>query len=861
MADIKDPDLRQDVERTAEYARQAAQAAEGGNWITMLDERRPILEKKLKSLAKLASKVGVAAPTIEIGEEVKVKVYDPEDKLQQRVLFYVPGHKIKIVIPEEIKFSGDFEVLAKITQVESGANLVNSKTKDNAGLPQDLWTTDMHCEHCGKARKRKTLYYVEDLATGERKKIGSACVDDFTGHPGMEALASAAFQLYQGIQEFDDEPEEEYRPSPQAMGTELRDALAFSIQAIRENGKFVSRANEGPGNPATADVAAAGMTTYAKEGKGKPNEAEYVKADEIIAWLGDLSPNSDFEANLKTLSRVAVIQLRQMGYVAAMVPAYERATGAQRMRTNRAAEQETAQAGPSDPYRPEEIGKKTTFTGILEFKTSFDTPYGTKTLLKFKDEVGRNVTWSASGSPTVTLPKMSIEQKVRYVYERKGESTIPFRTPTDEVITRIRNGEDLGQDMWTSPERHQQRLQQARSTDINDPQAMESLRSQFMYVNVMRDLTVDQAVALAKSGDVEVVRVIESDAANLASMDYPEKGKMYQVTGTIKAKDVYRGEPQTSIQRAAITPVTPLKAALSVLDDVADVLWDEQVPLTATLAIEEAYALLAAADRNHSLVVHIPLPKALAALFPDAVHNHGHEPHATVCFVTKDPTDTIEANVLHTIRKAVQKIPPFTLQLDVGAGLQDFGEGNNGEKALWFSLNAEPNGMLSYLHRVIRQALEEEGLPCEAHDTFKGHVTWRYVPNDISLDDRNRIQQAAVSRVPAETSWNVRAVVVSTTRGDRVCMLNPKALVPAIVTRGALSASASSKKKQNDVLTHLYWAGRRGADLEDDVSDLEEAGLVRTVKTGKKLTKEGVARFAKISKKKAELVEKGVRNH
>jgi ribosomal protein S19E (S16A) len=92
-------------------------------------------------------------------------------------------------------------------------------------------------------------------------------------------------------------------------------------------------------------------------------------------------------------------------------------------------------------------------------------------------------------------------------------------------------------------------------------------------------------------------------------------------------------------------------------------------------------------------------------------------------------------------------------------------------------------------------------------------------------------------------------------------MLNPKALVPAIVTRGALSASASSKKKQNDVLTHLYWAGRRGADLEDDVSDLEEAGLVRTVKTGKKLTKEGVARFAKISKKKAELVEKGVRNH
>lgn len=81
-------------------------------------------------------------------------------------------------------------------------------------------------------------------------------------------------------------------------------------------------------------------------------------------------------------------------------------------------------------------------------------------------------------------------------------------------------------------------------------------------------------------------------------------------------------------------------------------------------------------------------------------------------------------------------------------------------------------------------------------------------------------------------------------------------------------AARSSQKNRNAVLTELFWAGKNGRDLslkrgtKQALADLEDSGDVRTTKGGKaKLTPQGVERFARISKRKADLVEKGVRQH
>lgn len=83
----------------------------------------------------------------------------------------------------------------------------------------------------------------------------------------------------------------------------------------------------------------------------------------------------------------------------------------------------------------------------------------------------------------------------------------------------------------------------------------------------------------------------------------------------------------------------------------------------------------------------------------------------------------------------------------------------------------------------------------------------------------------------------------------------------------AALVAAASRSKRNKVLTELFWVGKNGKDITREgkkraIQDLKDRGSVHETKGGKlKLTKKGVDDFAAISKKKAELVEKGVRKH
>ena len=798
LADVQNQELQYQLKREADDAAQDAARAAEPKWFKLIDDNRPAFDKKLKALSKHAAKLGVRPPEVEIGEEIDIPVY-PDGDTNRRPTHYIKGHKVRIVVPDEIKLGSDFEVLAMVKQLEGGVNTVHSFGRDDKNLPSDLWSTTMLCEHCNKVRARKSIFLVEDLATGERMKVGSACIDDYTGHPGMEALVNTAGKMFDGIDELmqdDDIAAGWDMGSSSNNGFLMEDVVSLALVIVEQDGKYISRTNENP--PLTFATASVVQTLLMKRIKEpdkvpEPSPVQMTRANEILKWVReDLVPVSEYERNLKAVAALKYVPTKQLGLVCSFIPSYGRAVGIAEATERRKAEAERVMTTTGgDPYRPEEIGKKITFRGHLEFRTSFDTQWGTKHILKFKDEVGRIVTWGTSASPRITLPKMNIMEKAKMVFDLLPRD-LPFKYNKykgnpDLAIADARAGRDLY--VFGSGKLSDNSMALIRNADLSDPEQLQNARDAVAYTMDLVQPSLEEVLALLKAKNPSVIATVEDNFTELTNDLTPEQGKTYIVTGTIKEKKIYRDEHQTEIQRATINPDKAISASLDLLSDIADVMADlDGIPLEATMAVEEAFAYLSASSRNHSLVVHIPLPKEIASYFPDAIYNHGHDPHATVCFVTSDPTATITENVVHAVRRACRKIPPFVLSLDVGAGLQDFGDGNNGEKALWFSLNAEPNGLLSYLHRVIRQALEEEGLPCEAHDTFKGHVTWRYVPNATTDAERARIQAAAVARMPANTSWLVRSVMVSTERGERAVILNPKALVPEIVTRGALSA-------------------------------------------------------------------------
>lgn len=173
-------------------------------------------------------------------------------------------------------------------------------------------------------------------------------------------------------------------------------------------------------------------------------------------------------------------------------------------------------------------------------------------------------------------------------------------------------------------------------------------------------------------------------------------------------------------------------------------------------------ASLTGADRNHGVVISIPVPMQFARRFPDpVVYNHGHPPHLTALYVANEMSMGDASHVLHMVRKVGRTLAPFRVFGDVNAGLKDFGDTDKGEKALWIPARADPRGELGRMHRALRSALEREGFEIESHNDYTPHITWSYVPNTISEEERRRTEARAADRFPDGFWFDVRHLQMS----------------------------------------------------------------------------------------------------
>lgn len=113
-----------------------------------------------------------------------------------------------------------------------------------------------------------------------------------------------------------------------------------------------------------------------------------------------------------------------------------------------------------------------------------------------------------------------------------------------------------------------------------------------------------------------------------------------------------------------------------------------------------------------------------------------------------------------------------------------------------------------------------------------------------------------------DTSARIDAVV------DRLSGVDLPSSTLELLEVAASKVQAATTQQKNKAITTLWWAGKAGKPAEglsrEVIDVLVEEGLVAKTKhkvMRYRLTSKGVERFAKISKKKKELVEKGVRKH
>jgi len=89
---------------------------------------------------------------------------------------FVHGLWYRVQITFDPERSGGWKLIAETT-FKNGVSKIDFF--DKADVPSNLDLSDRSCDHCGVERKRDTIYLLR--RNGEYKRVGSTCVEEFTG--------------------------------------------------------------------------------------------------------------------------------------------------------------------------------------------------------------------------------------------------------------------------------------------------------------------------------------------------------------------------------------------------------------------------------------------------------------------------------------------------------------------------------------------------------------------------------------------------------------------------------------------------------------------------------------------------------
>jgi hypothetical protein len=284
----------------------------------------------------------------------------------------------------------------------SGWNFVAAvdKTDDGSTITRTLPSQELNgyrpeqfqCDHCGSNRRRNSTYLLRN-EEGEYKQVGSNCLQSFLG------VKPAGLWML----DYDPEANGDYiRKGGYSWGSSdsaiPTTELVAAALAVSEGGeKYVSNkvASEWGITSTVADVKDYFFSRSAKKRWENVDHHEYVQEAQKIMSATTFDGDDDYNTNMRTLISQEYTSVKHMGYVASVIAAHKRQTGA----LERAAEKAAKPKAVGYLGQPKEkinnvklkVTKKVVSSGY------FNGYERTSTLLIMEDDLGRQVKWSASG--------------------------------------------------------------------------------------------------------------------------------------------------------------------------------------------------------------------------------------------------------------------------------------------------------------------------------------------------------------------------------------------------------------------------------------------------------------------------------
>ena len=398
------------------------------------------LEKKFAKLVRKAIRLGFDAPVLtHVGDAVHTRKVRDEGGLLRTVVSHYGAYTL---VAAPVHFNGwSFVATINHTQVDDGQyiNLINKAPAfADADLGVEFRQSRPLCQHCNTARRRNDTFVIrhEDSSRlRQQLQVGRNCLQDYLGDAdGTSILSYATFVAE--LRGFGEDDLFGLGSGKQSDAYSVDGILSWAAASVEFRG-FVSRGSVYEnGGLATADHV---IQTLVDRNLGKlkdcaeawgqdawtnpVTDSHRELAESIIEWTRTIADDtdSDYLWNLKVACGLHTISSKQVGIVASAVTAYDRHINGER----RKAEQEkVAKTSEYIGKKGDKIGRKLSaadkrkgaaafpaLTVTVGFTRSFDTEWGTTTLVSFTDTDGNVLTWFASNSASDTDGEQVAEGK------------------------------------------------------------------------------------------------------------------------------------------------------------------------------------------------------------------------------------------------------------------------------------------------------------------------------------------------------------------------------------------------------------------------------------------------------------------
>ena len=367
----------------------------------VLLHNRARVEAGLTALAKKAGRKGLTPMTWSWGKAHTSREHVAREvACSDHMTSRCPGcrnvTRVPLILEGEAPHYEGWTFLAALQHLD-GENLVRAVS--DVEVPTQYRTRGPVCDHC-KAIRRRHETYVLRHTDGRTFQVGSTCIDDFMGSREAVNLAISA-SLLSAARGLAEEGEEGFGGGGSSGDYSLGEVLGLTAWSVRETG-WVSRkaaGERGEGTQATADHVWILLTNEEARTKSKadPTAEDVALATAAETWAESLSDEDvnrgtgDYLHNLRVIARTAIVDRKSIGIAASMIVAYQNHVARERARAER-------DARPTLDAYVGTVGKRETFSVVLDLVTGYDTAYGYTTICKFRTADGATLVWKASST-------------------------------------------------------------------------------------------------------------------------------------------------------------------------------------------------------------------------------------------------------------------------------------------------------------------------------------------------------------------------------------------------------------------------------------------------------------------------------